>query len=175
MAIAAVKGTGLALEVSGGQFTGGVFQGSVSFMPAAASDDGNHDDGKVLQGGFELAFKDGKFGSMEKLNKMLKYKNRMKKLRGKLKKLRSLKGRAGVRGFLEDKKGGKGIPDKKGKRKLMKKTLKQTLYDIIFEADTKTGKAFDVSLLILILISVVLVMLESVPWIGQDSFVLYGE
>lgn len=44
---------------------------------------------------------------------------------------------------------------------------KQKLYEIIFEADTPTGKHFDVSLLIVILISVLLVMLESVPAINS--------
>ena len=46
--------------------------------------------------------------------------------------------------------------------------LAQKLYDIIFEADSKTGKAFDVSLLLIILVSIILVMLESVPSINQE-------
>ncbi|MBT3301028.1 MAG: ion transporter [Bacteroidetes bacterium] len=37
------------------------------------------------------------------------------------------------------------------------------LHTIIFEADTKTGKFFDISLFILIIISVFIVMLDSVP------------
>ena len=41
-------------------------------------------------------------------------------------------------------------------------TLKKRLYEIIFEADTPAGKIFDVTLLIVIVASVVLVMLESV-------------
>lgn len=41
-------------------------------------------------------------------------------------------------------------------------TLKKRLYEIIFEADTPAGKIFDVALLFVIVISVVLVMLESV-------------
>jgi voltage-gated potassium channel len=45
---------------------------------------------------------------------------------------------------------------------------KQHLYDIIFEADTRAGKAFDVVLLILILASIVTVMLESVGTIRAD-------
>lgn len=36
------------------------------------------------------------------------------------------------------------------------------IHEIIFEADTKAGKAFDVALLVLIVLSVVLVMLESI-------------
>lgn len=42
------------------------------------------------------------------------------------------------------------------------KTKKQKLHEIIYEADTPAGKLFDVALLILILISVLVVMLESV-------------
>ncbi|MEP3482002.1 MAG: ion transporter [Fuerstiella sp.] len=41
-------------------------------------------------------------------------------------------------------------------------TRKERLYEIIFEADTKAGKVFDVMLLIAILMSVLVVMLESV-------------
>ncbi|BDS13525.1 ion transporter [Aureispira anguillae] len=44
------------------------------------------------------------------------------------------------------------------------------LHEIIFEADTKLGKLFDVTLLILIIISIVLVMLQSVADINQ----IYG-
>jgi len=42
-------------------------------------------------------------------------------------------------------------------------------YEIIFEADTPAGKAFDVALLVVILISLLTVMLESVPPAGADS------
>ena len=45
--------------------------------------------------------------------------------------------------------------------------FKQKLYIIIFEADTKAGKIFDVILLIAILASVLLVMLESVSSIDE--------
>lgn len=48
------------------------------------------------------------------------------------------------------------------------KTTKNKLYEIIFEADTKGGKAFDVVLLFVILLSVLLVMLESVPSIRSS-------
>ena len=48
------------------------------------------------------------------------------------------------------------------------KQIKENLYEIIFEADTRAGKIFDVILLIIILLSVVLVMLESVPGIRQS-------
>ncbi len=50
----------------------------------------------------------------------------------------------------------------------MIKDLKEDLYVIVFEADTKAGKAFDVILLILILISIVLVSLESVKSISEQ-------
>ena len=42
------------------------------------------------------------------------------------------------------------------------KTWKHRIHEIIYEADTKGGKIFDVILLIAILASIVLVMLESV-------------
>jgi len=45
---------------------------------------------------------------------------------------------------------------------------RQRLYVIIFEADTPTGKAFDVALIVLILASVITVMLESVPSIREQ-------
>jgi voltage-gated potassium channel len=41
--------------------------------------------------------------------------------------------------------------------------LKEHLHEIIFEADTPSGKFFDVALLVFILLSVIAVMLESVP------------
>ncbi len=41
--------------------------------------------------------------------------------------------------------------------------MKQRLYDIIFEADTKTGKVFDICLIMLIIFSITIVMLESLP------------
>ncbi len=46
---------------------------------------------------------------------------------------------------------------------MQRKTLKDTLYEVIFEADTPSGKLFDVMLLIVIFVSVILVMLESIP------------
>ena len=45
------------------------------------------------------------------------------------------------------------------------KPHKEKLYTIIFESDTPAGKAFDVALLIAILLSVLVVTLESVSWI----------
>lgn len=46
---------------------------------------------------------------------------------------------------------------------------RQKLYEIIFESDTKAGKRFDVALLWLILISVILVLLESVSFIREGN------
>jgi len=46
--------------------------------------------------------------------------------------------------------------------------IKERLYEIIFEADTPAGKNFDVVLLFVILLSVLLVMLESVPAIAAN-------
>jgi len=47
-------------------------------------------------------------------------------------------------------------------------TLKDNLHQIMFEADTPTGKVFDVSLLVLIVLSVFIVMIESVDSIAKE-------
>lgn len=47
----------------------------------------------------------------------------------------------------------------------MSYVLKEKLYHIIFESDTPAGKGFDVALLIAILLSILVVTLESVEWI----------
>ena len=58
-------------------------------------------------------------------------------------------------------------------------TIREQLYKIIFETDTKAGKQFDVFLLWIILLSVLVVMIESVPEMGNqeakncDTHVLY--
>ena len=44
--------------------------------------------------------------------------------------------------------------------------MKDKLYKVIFEADTRSGKVFDIWLLILILISVLCVIIESVEGIS---------
>ena len=44
-------------------------------------------------------------------------------------------------------------------------------HELIFEADTKAGRLFDIFLIIAILISVLSVMLESIPSIGE----IYGD
>ena len=48
-----------------------------------------------------------------------------------------------------------------------KGSLKHKLHEIIFEADTSRGKLFDEGLLVLIFLSVIVVMLETVPSINQ--------
>lgn len=48
------------------------------------------------------------------------------------------------------------------------KNRRQQLYEIIFEADTRPGKIFDLVLLVVIVLSVILVMLESVPSIRNN-------
>ncbi|MEE9368705.1 MAG: ion transporter [Pontiella sp.] len=56
-----------------------------------------------------------------------------------------------------------------------KDNLKQRLYEVIFEADTPAGKAFDVSLFAAIMISVFLTMMSSVNSINdQYGTVLFG-
>ncbi len=49
----------------------------------------------------------------------------------------------------------------------MAQNLRQRLHEVIFEADTRAGKAFDIILLVLIALSVLVVMLESVQGIGK--------
>jgi voltage-gated potassium channel len=46
--------------------------------------------------------------------------------------------------------------------------LRERLHEIIFEADTPAGKAFDVALLWVIVLSVVAVMLDSVAWVSAE-------
>lgn len=50
----------------------------------------------------------------------------------------------------------------------MKKNWKEKLYTVIFEADTKAGKLFDVALLWTIVLSVLVVLLESDQTISRD-------
>lgn len=46
--------------------------------------------------------------------------------------------------------------------------LRQRLYDIIFEAETRSGRAFDIALLILILSSICVIALETVSTLYND-------
>ena len=59
----------------------------------------------------------------------------------------------------------------------MNHSFKEELYDIIFEADTKIGRAFDIVLLILILLSILIVSLESVKSLADKygNVLLYLE
>jgi voltage-gated potassium channel len=59
----------------------------------------------------------------------------------------------------------------------MKEDLKDKLYDIIFKADTPAAKAFDIALLIAILLSVGVVLIESVEQYSQNfaRFFIYAE
>lgn len=56
-------------------------------------------------------------------------------------------------------------------------TLKKKLFEVVFEADTKSGKVFDIVLLIAIIISLVLIMLSSVKEIEYNyhEILLYSE
>jgi voltage-gated potassium channel len=52
---------------------------------------------------------------------------------------------------------------------------RQELYDIIFEADTPAGLFFDIALVVAILASILVVVLDSVPWISGDyDIVMYS-
>lgn len=46
--------------------------------------------------------------------------------------------------------------------------LREKLHEIIFEAETPEGKLFDIVLLIMIFLSIVIVMIETIPGISQD-------
>lgn len=48
------------------------------------------------------------------------------------------------------------------------KNLKNKLYEIIFEADTPSGKYFDLALIVMIVLSIIVVMLESVSSLGDQ-------
>ncbi len=51
--------------------------------------------------------------------------------------------------------------------------LQQRIHEIIYEADTPKGKFFDIMLLIFIILSVTVVILESVDWIRDDYHDLF--
>ncbi len=48
------------------------------------------------------------------------------------------------------------------------RSTRETLHEIIFEADTRLGKAFDIALLLAIIASVIIVMLDSVKSIAAE-------
>ena len=49
-------------------------------------------------------------------------------------------------------------------------SLKKRLHEIIYEADTPAGKTFDIGLLLVIVLSIVLVMLESIPGMNERYY-----
>ena len=51
--------------------------------------------------------------------------------------------------------------------------FRESIHEIIFEADTALGRVFDIILLIAIILSVLTVMLESVEWINDRLHVLF--
>lgn len=54
----------------------------------------------------------------------------------------------------------------------MEKSRKKRIFEVIFEADTRSGKIFDISLVVIILISIVVVFMDSVPDL-RDSWHQY--
>jgi voltage-gated potassium channel len=56
---------------------------------------------------------------------------------------------------------------------MTQKKLKQTIHEIIFEADTPLGKSFDIVLLIAIILSVVIVILDSVAPLNEKYGLLF--
>lgn len=56
---------------------------------------------------------------------------------------------------------------------MLSKNLKKKLYEIIFEAETKAGKTFDITLVIMILISIATIVLESVKSIRAEYGALF--
>src|SRR5210317_1746996 len=44
---------------------------------------------------------------------------------------------------------------------------KKEVYDIIFGTDTKSGKMFDIILMLAIMLSIIVVMLDSVAWVHE--------
>ncbi len=65
------------------------------------------------------------------------------------------------------------MPNQEEEEKIEFNLLRESIHEIIFEADTALGKAFDVILLVAILLSVITVMLESVEWINDRLHVLF--
>ena len=53
---------------------------------------------------------------------------------------------------------------------LAKKTLKEKLFIIIFEADTRAGQLFDKALIFLIVLSLVVVVVDSIESISSDFY-----
>jgi voltage-gated potassium channel len=49
---------------------------------------------------------------------------------------------------------------------------RRRMYDVIFEADTPAGRRFDIALVIAIMLSILVVVLDSVPWLHRDHAAL---
>jgi voltage-gated potassium channel len=64
------------------------------------------------------------------------------------------------------------LPERMGLKFLNKKELRHKIGKVIFGTDSFEGLVFDVSLLVLILVSVLIVMLESVPSIGHSGRII---
>ena len=60
----------------------------------------------------------------------------------------------------------KSISFREKEKAMRVRSFRKKLYEIIFEADTPAGKAFDVILLLFIVVSILAVILESVPLYG---------
>lgn len=70
----------------------------------------------------------------------------------------------------EEKKPVKKIEEKKPiKEDLDEPTLRDRIYDVIFEADTVPGVVFDIGLLLAIICSIAVVCLETVPGVGRPA------
>ena len=52
--------------------------------------------------------------------------------------------------------------------------VRRKIHNVIFEADTPAGQVFDISLIIVIIISVILVALETIGWINQKYHVIFN-
>ena len=65
------------------------------------------------------------------------------------------------------------MPSTKEEAKKEFSPVREKIHEVIFEADTPLGKGFDIFLMVLIIVSVVVVMLESVESISKDYQVLF--
>ena len=54
------------------------------------------------------------------------------------------------------------------------KGSRENIYSVVFGTDTKAGRRFDVILLWIILLSVAVVMLESIPEIGSNAGMIFS-
>jgi voltage-gated potassium channel len=60
------------------------------------------------------------------------------------------------------------VPDSYGKPPA---GLRRRMFDVIFEADTPAGRRFDIALVFVIMLSILVVVLDSVPGLHRD----YGD